>query len=34
MQPLPVTVIDAPEGDDVIVDTTAGAVVPAWLMVS
>ena len=28
------TVIDAPVGDDVIVDTTAGAVVPAWLMVS
>ena len=34
MQPFPKTVIDAPEGEDVTVATTAGAVVPAWLIVS
>ena len=29
IQPLPVTAIEAPDGDDVMVATIAGAVVPA-----
>jgi hypothetical protein len=33
MQPVPPTAISAPEGEEVIVLTTAGCVVPAWLIV-